>query len=306
MLSRVANNIYWLGRYIERAEDTARLIQVTTHLQLDLPKSVRAGWGSLIEILGAEKLFKELYEAPEERQVLKFLISDARNPGSIYGSLQQARENARTIRDIIPREAWEQINSLFQYARDESGKAVFQKHRYDILRQIVVGAQTITGVLSGTLLHDAGYQFFCMGRRLERADMTSRIVDVHTAGLVAETETGLTPFENIQWMSVLKSVTGYQMYRRAVQGPVKRKDVLSFLFKNSEFPRSVEYCLRDLEHCAWNLKRAKNVVAEARAVRLQLENNECSTNTKTLHRFVDEIQQGLSRINEQIRVTYFA
>ena len=117
MLSRVAENIYWMARYIERAENIARLINVNTNLLLDLPKSANVGWVPIIEILGSGQLFNEQYDTPDERNVLRFIISDQKNSGSIVSSLNSARENARTIRDIIPRESWERINDLFMVAK---------------------------------------------------------------------------------------------------------------------------------------------------------------------------------------------
>ena len=306
MLSRVANNIYWLGRYIERAEGTARLIQVTTNLQLDLPKAQRRGWGSIVQILAAEPCFNELYESTEERQVLKFLLSETRNPGSILSSLGAARENARTIRDIIPRECWEQVNGMFQYAKAEAGKAIWPKHRYEFLRQVITGSQTVTGMLAGTMLHDAGYQFLRMGRNLERADMTTRIIDVRSACLVPETETGLTPFENSQWMSVLKSLTGYQRSRRSVQGPVRRPDVLNFLIKEPEFPRSVFHCLGEVEACAKSLKRSLPVVEELKGMMERLNDTAFGDkDPQQLHTSIDRIQQDLVGIHNSIEGTFF-
>lgn len=307
MLSRVANNIYWLGRYIERAEDTARLIQVTAHLQLDLPKNLRGGWGSIVQILGAQPCYRELYQETDERQVLKFLIGDTRNPGSILSSLKEARENARTIRDIIPREVWEQINSNYQAAKADATKALWPKHRYEFLRQVIAGSQTITGMLAGTMLHDAGYQFLRMGRNLERADMTSRTLDVRTAGLVAATETGLTPFENIQWMSVLKSLTAYQMYRRSVQGPVRRADVLNFLLKDCDFPRAVLHCLSEVTSCTKSLKRSAAISEHLRSITAGVEASEPgSMDQEQVHKFLDGLQLSLVELDKEIRQTYFS
>ena len=222
MLSRVAENIYWMARYIERAENIARLINVNTNLLLDLPKSANVGWVPIIEILGSGQLFNEQYDTPDERNVLRFIISDQKNSGSIVSSLNSARENARTIRDIIPRESWERINDLFMVAKSNAQSGIARKHRYDYLSSVITGAQTITGQLAGTMLHDVGYDFLRMGRNLERTDMTTRIIDVRSGDLLEHEHEALTPYESIQWMSVLKSLTAYQMYRRSVQTRVSR------------------------------------------------------------------------------------
>ena len=260
MLSRVAENIYWMARYIERAENTARLIMVNTNLLLDLPKGLQPGWQPIIEILGTEEYFLQHYEEFNERSVLKFLIADPQSPSSILHSLRLARENARTIRDIIPREAWEQVNDLYLMAKGNATSGYSKKGRYDYLKHIVLGAQTITGLLAGTMLHDVGYDFLRMGRNLERAEMTTRIIDVRSANLLEEHE-GLTPFENIQWMSVLKSLTAYQMYRRNIQVRVRRKDVLKFLLKDKKFPRSFFHTLLEVKSCLQNLPRNEASIA---------------------------------------------
>ena len=152
MLSRVAEHIYWMTRYVERAENIARLMNVNSHLLLDLPKRMRLGWEPIIDILGCRELFFTLNDSAAERQVLRFVISDLNNPGSILSTLRLARENARTIRDIIPREAWEHINDVYQQA-SKSGQSGLSPHkRYDYLRSIILGSQTLTGMLAGTMI----------------------------------------------------------------------------------------------------------------------------------------------------------
>ncbi|MCW8904200.1 alpha-E domain-containing protein [Sedimenticola sp.] len=305
MLSRVAENIYWMARYIERAENTARLIMVNTNLLLDLPKGLQPGWQPIIEILGTEEYFLQHYDDFNERSVLKFLIADPQSPSSILHSLRLARENARTIRDIIPREAWEQVNDLYLMAKGNATSGYSKKGRYDYLKHIVLGAQTITGLLAGTMLHDVGYDFLRMGRNLERAEMTTRIIDVRSANLLEEHE-GLTPFENIQWMSVLKSLTAYQMYRRNIQVRVRRKDVLKFLLKDKKFPRSFFHTLLEVKSCLQNLPRNEASIALLNEVgKKVLRADQAILQQDELHRFIDELQLGLADLNQSITRTYF-
>jgi len=307
MLSRTANSLYWIGRNIERAENTARLISVTSHLQLDLPKGIRQGWKSIVNILGNIEAFDKLGIENDERQIMKFLISDLNDPGSILSSLHMARESARTVRDVLPREAWEEINTLYQAAKADAQKGYWPKNRHAYLQQIVRGAQTVTGILSGSMLQDETYQFVRLGRNLERADMTTRIIDVRSADLVPSAEHDLTPFENIQWMSVLKSLTGYQMYRRSVLEPVRRRDVLEFLFKERRFPRAVLHCLGEIEGCTQTLKRNAQVIASIQAVVHAIEAVDPGALSQTeLHVLIDELQFGLAGIDEAVRQTYFA
>ena len=307
MLSRVAENIYWLARYIERAENTARLINVTSNLVLDLPKKFSFEWGALADITGSSALFNERYAATDDRSVVKFLVGDVNNPGSVISSLDSARENARTIRDIIPREAWEQVNHLYMRCKGNLQLGLSRQGRYDYLRWAILGTQTITGMLAGTMTHDAGYDFLRMGRNLERADMTTRIIDVRSANLLAEQASDLAPFENIQWMSVLKSLTGYQMYRRSMQVRVRRPDVLRFLFQDRRFPRAfyhtvceVESCLRDLPRNDAPLRlitQLQRLVSDSKPERLS---------QAELHQYVDELQAHLAEVHDQISSTYFS
>jgi len=305
MLSRVAENIYWMARYIERAENIARLIMVNTNLILDLPKGVMPGWQPIIEILGCEEHYQSQYKDYEERSVLKFLIADAEGTNSILFALRQARENARTIRDIIPREAWERINDMYHSARSNAQSGYSRKNRYNYLQHIIQGAQTITGLLAGTMLHDMGYDFLKMGRNLERADMTTRIIDVRSGDLLSEHES-LTPFENIQWMSVLKSLTAYQMYRRTVQERVSRPDVLKFLLKEKTFPRSFYHALLEVKSCLKHLPRNSDLIIKLNEIgKKVLRVDQAILKQDELHNFIDELQLGLTELNSSITQNYF-
>ncbi|MEJ2398903.1 MAG: alpha-E domain-containing protein [Gammaproteobacteria bacterium] len=306
MLSRVAENVFWMARYIERAENIARLINVNTNLLLDLPKSANVGWMPIIEILGSDQLFNEEYDSPEERTVLRFIISDQKNPGSIVSSLASARENARTIRDIIPRETWERINDLFLIAKANAQSGIARRHRYDYLSRLIMGAQTITGQLAGTMLHDVGYDFLRMGRNLERADMTTRIIDVRSGDLLEHENEALTPYESIQWMSVLKSLTAYQMYRRSVQVRVSRSYVLTFILKDRNFPRAVSHALGEVEACLVNLPRNKEVKKQLVELRdFVLNADPALLKQNELHKFIDQLQLKLIAFSNSITETYF-
>jgi len=306
MLSRVAENIYWLARYIERAENTARLINVTTNLILDLPRSANVGWEHIIEIMGCEKDYHEHYDTIDEKNILRFMIADLFNTGSIQSSLQLARENARTIRDIIPRETWELINDLYLTAKNNAQSGIARKNRYGYLQKIITGAQTITGQLAGTMYHDEGYDFLRMGRNLERADMSTRIIDVRSADLLENEHEKLTPYENIQWMSVLKSLTGYQMYRRIVQVRVRRPDVLKFLLKERKFPRAIYHAICEVEDCLQNMPRSEESIASIQVLKkniLDVDPKKLAQNE--LHKFLDKLQKGLINTSNAITNTYF-
>jgi uncharacterized alpha-E superfamily protein len=306
MLSRVAENIFWMARYIERAENIARLINVNTNLILDLPKSANVGWMPIVVILSSDKLFKEQNDNSDERNVLRFIISEQKNPGSLVTSLANARENARTIRDIIPRETWERINDLFLYAKGNAQSGIARRHRYDYFSKVIAGAQTITGQLAGTMLHDVGYDFLKMGRNLERADMTTRIIDVRSSSLLEHEHEALTPYESIQWMSVLKSLTAYQMYRRSVQARVSRPLVLKFILKDRHFPRAVIHALGEVKACLTNLPRNKDLKNQLGELQqFVLDADPAILKQNELHKFIDQVQLKLIEFSKNVAEAYF-
>ncbi len=326
MLSRVAQNIYWMSRYLERVEDTARLINVNANLLLDLPRNTTFGWLPLIFIVSAEDLFfeKDPQRLADENNVVTFLISDRDHPGSILSSLAAARENLRTTRDAVPQEAWEQINGLYIYARDHVPN---RRGRFEFLRRVIHGAQQINGLLSGAMSRTDAYGFLRMGRYLERADMTTRILDVRSANLLpragqtqmqtqtqTQTQTQSAdfqpeeqdPFESIQWMSVLKSLTAYQMYRQQVRLRVGGPDVLKFLLQNESFPRAVSFCLQQLEICVSELPGHSALLAGISALQQRLGDAAVPELThEGLHEFIDELQVGFGELHSRIATTYF-
>lgn len=306
MLSRVANHIYWMERYLERAENTARLIQVNTHLLLDLPKNVTLGWEPIIDMLSFRDVFYELYKEPDEKSVIKFMVTDTANPGSIINCLAAVRENARIIREIIPSEAWEQINNLFIAAKADGQSVLTRRHRFNCLDRIIVANQTITGLLGGTMLRGEGYAFLRLGRHLERTDMTSRIIDVRSASLLPDLSPEQSAFENIQWMGVLKSLTAYQMYRQEMRIRIKRADVLEFLIQNERFPRSLQHGLMQIGKCLKELPNAEDISQLVADLSLELQQLDTFELTQdSLHEAIDTIQFGVVKIHKAIDAQFF-
>jgi uncharacterized alpha-E superfamily protein len=306
MLSRVAETMYWLGRQVERAENAARVVAVNANLLLDLPKGIAPGWRPLVDITGANALFEEHYKDYDECHVVRFLLGDERNPGAVLSALAGARENCRTIRDIVPREGWEQINELYLDARDGLPNGLTKGGRHAYLSRVILGCQTISGLLSGTLLHDQGYDFIRLGRHLERADMTTRIVDVRSASLLPAETAELRPYATIQWVSVLRSMSAYQMYRRSEQVRVQRGPVLRFLFKSAAFPRAVNHCCERMRASLERLPRNEAALRVAGRLSRKLLGTEVQRLTQTeLHRFVDELQLDIGDLHGEIARTWF-
>jgi uncharacterized alpha-E superfamily protein len=304
-LARVAEHLYWMARYLERAENTARLVNVNSSLLLDLPQHARPGWASLIAITGSDALFHE--RLADETQVVTFMLADDENPGSILSSCRWARENARSVRDIIPREAWEQINELFLHAQSQVSEGLSAKWRFSFLNEIILRVQQIVGILAGGMSHDDGYEFMTIGMSLERADMTTRIIDVESSNLAHPAAAdALRPFENILWMSVLKSLTAYQMYRRHMQAAVKSDDVLKFLLQDQQFPRSFHFCLNEVTACLQRLPRSAPVLAVLPPLKHRIGNAHPDLlEHEALTQFIDELQIELGYIHATICATYF-
>ncbi|HTW75129.1 MAG TPA: alpha-E domain-containing protein [Steroidobacteraceae bacterium] len=309
MLARTVENVYWLARYLERAEDTARLISVHTHLLLDLPAAVAPGWLPLIDITGSRALFDERRGAgaqrAEEREVVYFLVADRGNPGSIVHSLSTVRENARTLRDVLPAESWEEFNGFFMRFSEELPTGLARRDRFEFLKRSVLISQTLTGMLEGTMSRNQAHTFMALGRDLERADMTSRVIDVRCAQLrpdAAEPQA----FETVQWMSVLHTLSGYEMYRLARRTRVERAGVLEFALRDTQFPRSCLTCLRDMQRCLEELPRSGAVRERlATAHRFLADAELGAIEPAALHELIDQLQRHLTAVHEQISLTYF-
>jgi len=306
VLARVVENVYWLARYLERAENTARLVSVNTNLLLDLPKGLAPGWQPLVDITGSRAMFDARGIRNDEREIVQFLLADPENPGSIVSSFKRARENARTLRDIFPTEAWELLNQSFLEFIEELSTGLNKRTRFNFLKRIVLTSQTITGALEGTMNRNDAYTFLMLGRNVERADMTSRIVDVRSAQLLPDDAPELRPFDTIQWVSVLKSLSGYEMYRLSRRTRVSRTDVLEFVLRGDQFPRACVFSLRQIEQCLLALPRSAGVLdALAGVIRFLGEADMAALDQPGLHELVDRLQLHVNGVHDGIAQTYF-
>ena len=307
MLSRVAERIYWMARYLERTEDAARLINSTSNLLLDLPRDVDVEWYELIKVIGGEDQFKELYDDKlDDRSVMKFLIVDSRNPSSLINCINAARENARVTRDITPYEMWEQINELYHFATEYAKGSIGRRKRNDFMSGLIRRCQTMTGITMGTLPHDEAYQFLRIGRNLERADMSSRVLDVAAAQLLTE-EDGFNPaFATIRWIGVLKSLNAFQAYRQQGMVGVHGSSVLDYLLNNKEFPRSIRHSLKEIGGCLTILPKPKVPQQQLATLIASLDGVDTTMLRRSvLHRYVDDLQSGVGQLHSVISDTYF-
>lgn len=309
MLARTVENVYWLARYLERAENTARVISVHTHLLLDLPTAAAPGWLPLIDITGNRALFDRQRGSTgpraDERDVVDFLVADPGNPGSILRSLTAVRENARTLRDVLPAEAWEEFNEFFLQFSEQLRTGLTRRDRFGFLKRTVHVSQTLTGMLEGTMSRNHAHTFMALGRNIERADMTSRIIDVRCAQLRADAAEPLA-FDTVQWMGVLHTLSGYEMFRLARHPRIVRAGVLAFALRDAQFPRSCLTCLQHMELCLAGLPHSGSVRQRLTTARRFVDEADVATiDPAQLHEFIDQFQRHLRAVHERINSTYF-
>jgi uncharacterized alpha-E superfamily protein len=306
MLSRVAENLYWMTRYLERAENTARLINGTAQVVLDLPRGASFRWDNLVSVVGLDSLFHGYYGEADEDSVMRFLILDERNPGAIVSCIQHARENTRTFREVLPAESWERINDLHLFlqrnvARTTQGRLP----RYEVLNEVIERRQSIIGLLMGSMSMDTAYQFIKLGRNIERADMSTRIIDVNSAVLLPKEGSTEAEVERL-WMATLNALSAYQMYRRHVSVHVRGRQVLEFVLKDPLFPRTVHHCLNELESCLTALPNHALPLQAVREARQRLLHTEFDTiELGALHDSLDRVEADLGGIHEAVSKQYF-
>ncbi|MDP2028856.1 MAG: alpha-E domain-containing protein [Thiobacillus sp.] len=308
MLARVGESLYWMARYLERAEDTARLINATTMLVMDMPRGASFGWEDLLKVVGLDEPFHKLYDEASETAVMSFLIQDERNPSSIFSCVRHARENTRTFREVLPRESWEWVNELYLYTSTHLTSALDRRKRYEILNEIIRRRQAVVGLLSGTMSRDEGFQFMRLGRNIERADMTTRVIDVSYAiNLPRQNGDDVlsTTLPDLVWMSVLHALSAHQMYRRHVDVHARGHKVLAYLLNDLQFPRSVRHCLHEIQFSLDELPGAEPMHRLQGLLNRVDEANYQKLSENGLHEFCDDIQARLADLNVVIGQTFF-
>ncbi|MFK8048138.1 MAG: alpha-E domain-containing protein [Halioglobus sp.] len=305
MLSRVAERLYWMARYLERAEDTARLTYAYTHMAMDIPRGSEPGWDTLIRIQDAQPVYSDRYRVYNEQNVLKFIIADLDNAGGIYHAIRAARENVRTTRDVLPVEAWEYVNELYLYAQEYAEKSVGRRNRYAFLENVIARCQTINGMMMSTLSRDHAYRFIKLGHLLERADMTTRVIDVGAAALLGEDRHHST-VDPLIWASLLKSLSAMGAYRRQFGPQVEANSMVDLVLRDGDLPRSVKFCLNGMREELLPLKNNKSALKLLDRSRRKLSRFDAQASTREqLHVFIDVFQASLIDISAEIGSTWF-
>lgn len=316
MLSRVANIVYWMARYLERAENTARIVDVNAQLVIDLQSRQAAddprSWEPLVYVTGDEDKFFELYgETVSERAVVEFMLFDKRNPSSVVSCISNARENARCVRDQLANDVWETINTFYLQLKDDDYSRYAQLGSAEYLNRLKTRIQLFYGVADSMLTRTQAWWFYEFGRYLERADNTSRILDVKYYMLLPSLHAVGSALDLIQWGSVLRSCSAFEAFRRTRRGQLTLERVLDYLIRDEDFPRSILF----------SVLAAEDALARIVAVMPHMAENPASTRVAQLrthlqetrvadiinsgvHEYLDEIQEQAQNIHVALQATF--
>jgi uncharacterized alpha-E superfamily protein len=313
VLSRAAESLYWMCRYAERAENVARFLDVSLSVALDLPDPEGDPWAAVVAATGDHDGFAARYEAPTRDSVVRFLTVDPDSPNSIVSCLRYARDNARSIRDSISSEAWEQINKWYLTVREAAAGGAVVEDPYDFLASVKEASHLFVGVTYLTMTHGEGWHFGRLGRLLERADQTSRIVDAKQALILVKPREVGASLDEIHLSSLLRSVSALEMYRKKY-GRLEHSQVISFLVLDKLFPRSIQHCLDKAQrslHCITDSRNSDSPGTRPERLlgRLAAEYAYSTIEeilAQGLHEHLDGLQSKLNGVGVAMHETFFA
>lgn len=310
MLSRVAESIYWMTRYVERAENVARLIDVNLTLTLDLPEETDSQWRAVVITTGDVKAFDAAHPRATSDAVIEFLVFDEENPNSVRSCLRGARENARSVREIISSEAWQQINRFYLMITNTRYHSAVDAPT-DFFEQLRLSSHLIEGVVDGTMSHGEAWHFGRLGRLLERGEQTARLLDTKYFLLLPSPELVGSTVDDIQWSAVLRSASAFEMYRKRY-GRIDPHRVVEFLLLNRQFPRATHYCViqadESLHHISGSPVGSFHNGAERELGRLRGEfafSEASDIINSGLHEYLDALQSRFGRVGTGIHETFF-
>lgn len=311
MLSRTADAIFWMSRYVERAENVARFVDVNLNLMMETP-SAQQQWMPLVATTGDHETFAARYGKPTQENVIRFLAFDEENPNSILSCLRAARENARSTREITSSEMWEQLNTFYLFVVEASQHGAGVESHHPFFTKVKESSHTFNGITDATMTHGEAWHFLHMGRMIERADKTSRILDVKYFILLPSAAQVGTPVDEIQWSAVLRSASAFEMYRKR-HGRISPTGIVDFLLFDHEFPRAARFCLNSVRQSLHAISGTP--IGQSRTSPERLLGQLCSELAyqsvdevihRGLHEFIDLLQSRLNQVGNGIHETFFA
>jgi uncharacterized alpha-E superfamily protein len=314
MLSRVADSLYWMSRYVERAENIARILDVNLQLMLDLPKlgaeQEKKIWSPVLRSTGEDADFDKHYKSTSSENVIDFLTLNTKNPNSIINCITAARENARHVREQISMEMWEEINRTYLWMKGQTLKKILKVGPYEFFNDVKNASHLFQGITDGTMTHGEDWDFIQVGTYLERVDMVTRLLDANDE-IFINAPASLMNGGTLQWSAILRSCSSHDAYRKFYVAQVEPDKVVEFLILNEFFPRSIRFCagaldvaLRRISGC--QEERFTNQ-AEKLSGRLVAELNYSALEdikTVGMHKYMDDLQIKLNAIGEAIFQTY--
>jgi uncharacterized alpha-E superfamily protein len=316
MLSRVASSLYWMSRYIERAENVARILDVNLQLLLDFrsldDRGLRDHWMPIIQCTGDEESFVKQQQTATAAAVAEFMVFQQENPNSIVSSICQARENARMVRDQITVETWEELNRLYLFVLSPAARQMWLDSPTDFFNQIKASSLQLIGLSHATHIHNEGWWFSEAGRFIERADKTSRILDVRYHTLPPRgLPKAVSQTDALEWSAILRSCSAWDAFKSLYGAEVNPRNVAEMLLLNEDFPRSVRFCVDGLNECLRSISgvsgRRFSNDAEKLCGRLVAELQFCTIEEvfeAGLHDYLDQIQLKLNAIGEALFNAY--
>ena len=306
MLSRVAERVYWFGRYLERVESMARLIQVYTGLLFDLPRDTGISWHNLVIASGSHAEYNRRFTVQDEKRVVKFLLEDLSNPSSLASSLRMVRENIRTTRDMLPPESWELVNEFQIFVNENMAQGLSRRYRHEFLGQIVKTCQQINGLIADTMRRDAAWHFLNLGRSLERADMTIRILEAGASMSSDFIESDTNHVLDVVWGSVLGTLNATMPYRRTMKVAVNGDDAARFLLEDPLFPRSVACGLSRMQDSAALLPSNETVIAAlTKLVDTVTKGSDYTDVTEGFPAYLTALEQSSITVHSAIQESWF-
>lgn len=308
MLSRVAENLYWMSRYIERAENIARIIDVNYNLMLDSNEfNSNQQWQPLVVTLGDDEEFEKHYKQYNEKNVISFLTFDERNSNSILSCISNARFNAKTARESISPEMFHEINDIYHKVHSLLKTTPNTKTLKNLYDEVIKFSHLFIGLTERTLLQDEGWNFIRLGRLLERADKITRILDVKYFILLPSVGYVNTPYDDIQWAALLKSASAFEPYRKK-HHTIEYDKILEFLISEENYPRSVTYCLKRLFDTISRIDETGGSLSYLKIKELNKEIANISVKEIKhygLHEYLDLVQQKFNDVGNSIYKDFF-
>ncbi len=310
LLSRYAEAAFWMARYIERAENLARILDVNETFSRDSRGS--QNWLSVLQLYDDGERFFRHHAAATGDAVIRYYVTDQTNPGSVVSSIRMARENARSLRPLISTEMWTQLNTFHNRLREGAEAQAKEPRLARLCGFIKENCQAHTGITEGTFYRDAGWYFYQLGRNLERADQSTRLLDVKYHLLLPGPAAVDSPVDVSQWNALLRSASGYHAFRRLQPSGMKASEVAGFMLFNDSFPRSVAACVKALGRLLtdmrsrYSLTAGENVTTKLETLSASLRDTDIEqVVTQGLHEYIDWIQQELITITNMLGQAYF-